>query len=252
MDLKFPLMDLPAYEAKAGPFEIDGIVVSLLRGGKLAPWAQAQATETALLALGRRTLHVALMKAFDAHHAGVSDSNMADWVRTAKLAGKASTSLDLLMANLSGLSTRNLEAIEAVWLEKPLKIVTIPHEKGEDVEALAADLAKHLVLAQKGLAMVARRIESNRRRLKGTRKNQGERAKNAFVQTLSEAWAFMTGVTPAATTPALIDFVQAAWGDAGGSTRSTDFTRAIQASTRALKATPKIATSAYWPEWVQP
>ena len=252
MDLKFPLMDLPAFEAKAGPFEIDDIAVGLLRNGNLAPWAQSQATETALLALGRRTLHVALMRAFDAHNAGVSDSSMADWERTAKLADKASSSLDLLVANLSGLSVRNLGSIDAVSLEKPLKIVTIPHEAGEDVEVLAADLAKHLVHAQKGLAMIARRIEANRRRMTGSRKNEGGRAKSAFVQTLSEAWVFMTGTIPASTTPAFIDFVQKAWGDAGGSTLSTDFTRAIQASNTTLNATPMVATPAYWPEWLQP
>ena len=202
--------------------------------------------------LGRRSVEVASLVARMADDKVTELNNaLEDWQRTRAAVGKASAALDAFMANVSaGKSLHkgpapmyrhgNCSFGKGTVGERSL-FPTL-NQMGRLIDPAAserellddtASRAEALVLSQYLLRRIDVEMGKKRRALSASKKNEGEAAKAAFVGALGEAWVALTGRYPGTSDGRhnpFLDFICAAWDDAGGSTTKTNFVRAMRSA----------------------
>jgi hypothetical protein len=205
--------------------ELDSFIKSL-PNGRSAPLANRWLNNTEkAVAFGRRALEVAVWKANLAEQD--STPHHHDWERAHELASKAQKSLGQLLSYFS-----NDTKLSPEVLKPSLKQFLVQHEQvGVEVADERALQEADTLLAALSLVQKYAQFSGDRRNSLAKRHNPGDPGKLAFVETMFEAWATLTGKLPSKsrTDGPFIRFLRAGWADLFGANRDggEDFGRAI-------------------------
>ncbi|MBN9347696.1 MAG: hypothetical protein J0I48_16115 [Devosia sp.] len=208
----------PRWSAKLPPItrlgaQGDAVMTALALGGEAERFKRA----VPAIAFGRRSIEVAIHRAMTAAEQREFKAIAAEWESLSAFAGDAAKATKKLLTELRYDKLVGSPSITPIlgFLENRDPIGRIDYDETRASAQIKADA---LVMALAVLSDIAHQSEQMGARVRSKSDNPGEPEKNAFVQSMAEAWVFLTGRLPgtgSARNP-FMDFALGAWQDAGG------------------------------------
>jgi hypothetical protein len=203
-------------------------------------------TMTQALSLARRALKYAILRArAEVEHQ--PDVWIAKNERIAKSAMQAHVAIDRTIKALSP-NVRSADMLTASLLDTRLK------KGSKNLRSLREDANSDAHILWRSRDVLKKISEDAKHRQKAiaeVRQNPGDPDKRVFVHTLAEVWCILFGERPPLTPEKnpFLDFVRAAWTDAGQRS-GEDFTRALRSARKAITATDFDFLCRDGPDWL--
>jgi len=203
--------------------------------------------KTSAISFGRLALKTAILRA-KAEVELKSDRALANKRRINSSAMQASAALDrVIKALYPDAKPESADKLVPAILDTKL-------EKGpQNIRALRDTARSDANILWSGRIVLRQIAEDAKRRqiaIAQARQNPGDPDKRIFVLTLAEAWCSLFSARPPLSPEknSFLDFVRAAWGDAGQGTEE-DFFQALRSARKAISATDFDFLSSDGPDW---
>lgn len=174
-----------------------------------------------------------------------------DWIaknkRIAVMAKRAHAAIDRTIRDIAPKATSSDMLVAPIFDTRAKKASQNPRTLRDS----ASEDANNLWLGRVALKQISDDAQHRQKEIAQMRQNPGDPDKRVFVHTLAEAWCTLFGEPPlhSPENNPFIDFVRAAWKDAGQNPE-TDFSRALRSAHKAITVNDLDILTSVGPDWL--